>query len=255
MNGNSVDGCSEDVAGWLLDPISDSLLNLVEEMKVIGLTEKGIMAICVLSAINPRIKACPVNDAPFIDFMKDVSDQLSLALEENDKGFPKSRTHCAIGFWVSIETLVEDIFVNYLIKHPSTIEKLHERFKDIRFKQNANFSQFGNYKRLFRAVENAVDDENVVRRYQSILDVLELSPILTDCQIDILTELCAMRNIVLHRRGVVDSEFVRKCPHSILKVGDKYTIDKDMTLSFYGSCSAFISSILRKAVVLLRNRK
>jgi hypothetical protein len=86
---------------------------------------------------------------------------------------------------------------------------------------------------MFRHIINDIErqsDANLksgMGRFAVILDAIGLSISLDDqCRRDIL-ELSKVRNLIAHRRGLVDHQFVRECPWYPAAVGQRVKVSFD----------------------------
>lgn len=239
------------VAVWLLDPLKYCVEFLAEEIALSALNERGLTALSALPLVLKQAKI-GIRDPKLIQafdrLLVQAPSDAMLANEEIQRDFSKSKAHGSIGFWSAIETTVEDVFNGFITNTDWAEQRLLSTIPNIKVPKRSGISPFEFNRRLFRASENAVKGEaNVARRYQFILRSFDIDPTITDADLDILNELSEMRNVILHRRGIVDDVFVYKCPNSGYKPGDVYKIDRIKYMSFYDACSAFISSMFDKA--------
>lgn len=242
---------SEPPNAWLLDPIAQCTEYLAEEIMVAALSERGLIALnnlpFVLKAASHALKSTQAK-AAMNKLLSESPGDARFAQEEITKEFPKTRAHSSIGFWAAIESCVEEVMINHLSRVPDAYEIMAERFPNAKHKHNPRRSEEDNHRKYVKDVESTLNEPNVVRRYQLLLGAFHLSPELQPAHVDVLTELSEVRNVILHRRSMVDRRFLEKCPHLKLSVGQKYSIDRETYLRFYDACSEFNGAMMGNAI-------
>ena len=84
-----------------------------------------------------------------------------------------------------------------------------------------------------------------VEQFESVLDVFGFSGEITDVVRTGLIELESVRNVLLHRKGIVDARFCRACPWLKTKIGTRVVVGE-------AEWSKYSAAALRYSTILLQ---
>lgn len=145
---------------------------------------------------------------------KEAKEKADLALREVSNGFPVLHSQQVVFLWGAIEAVVEDTLVAWL-KNESSLRK-ENRLRKIKVSL-ADFSAMSETERNYHIVselkrELKPSHRSGIEVFEAILHQFGLQGAM-DAQLRRnLIELEHVRNILLHRRGIVDSRFLEACP-------------------------------------------
>lgn len=158
--------------------------------------------------------------------------------EEIGNGFPTLLSHSSIAIWSAVEALFEDIVVYTLkknLRHASNISTSYPRAK-----LKCDMPPKLILKKWERLLRN---EKSVGVTYNEILSFLFSDFTLDNSYINALTELSEIRNVIMHRMGVVDSAFIDKFPQSRYIVGETIVISREKYFSFFEASGKFCSAL------------
>ena len=149
---------------------------------------------------------------------------------EIKRGFPLLNAHTLVSSWGSLEVMIEDLQVAFLLNDPMTLQ--HEKFAKTRIPL-ALFESVEKDERMRLIVSEFDRNELTGRRHgvdkcEAALETLGLSGPVTSEIRQGLCEIHHVRNVLVHRGGVADRRIVSGCPWLGLKLGDQVTVSHEM---------------------------
>lgn len=153
-------------------------------------------------------------------------EQASLAHSEVDADFPLLHALGCAWLWTSLETLVEDLMIAVLVSDPTTANL--ESVRDVRVplavaaSGDRELLAWAAYQEL--ELRNRSEFKSGVTRFEGLLDLVGLGGNIPEGVKKSVFELGHVRNIVLHRGGIVDRVFVQACPWTGQAVGEPLKI-------------------------------
>jgi hypothetical protein len=152
------------------------------------------------------------------------------AQSEVDKGFPILHAHALVGLWGTIEVMVEDLIIAFLINEDALLKR--DAFSKVRIPL-ADFEGLEKEERMRLLVvelerASGLNRKFGVDRFESLLGPIDLSGTVEP---DIRKEVRALhhiRNIVVHRASVADRRMVEGCPWLNLQIGEKVVVTHDV---------------------------
>ncbi|MBI4479658.1 MAG: hypothetical protein HY651_06510 [Acidobacteria bacterium] len=148
------------------------------------------------------------------------------AKEQSAAGFSYLYSLAAIRLWTIVETFVQDLVLKTIgdfeaaRNHPA-IRKLKGPLLE--------FYEASTYQQAELILNLLIDDLGIafkkgVGRFEEILGVVGLGGPVEDEVRRLLLELTEVRNLLVHRNGVVDARFAKNCPWIATKVGESVRI-------------------------------
>jgi len=153
-------------------------------------------------------------------------ERAKFAAQEIECGFPTLHAHTVVALWGALDALVSDLMTSALLNEPSVLAG--ERFARIKVPL-AEYERLGAEGRMaFLAAEVArainADLKPGVGKFEALLENIGLAGAVDDAVRRNLLEMSEVRNLLVHRAGIVDSRFAAACPWLTPKLGDKHTV-------------------------------
>jgi hypothetical protein len=236
---------------WAAAPFKEFLNHQMEVGCLVALSERGILVLsrapALLEAVAQWVDGeTEERKAERID---EAREDAKLAQREIDTGFALLHAQATVSLWGSLECLVRDFLVEWLARQPGAGDL--EPVRKIKISLGEYDAMAPEQRRRY-IVESLDRDVQAplrqgVDRFEALLAVFGLSgPVHDDIKRD-LFELCNVRNILVHRRGVADSRFVKACPWLGLKPGGTVRVTHD-SFDRYGSATTKYVTVLMKRV-------
>lgn len=179
---------------------------------------------------------------------KDAKERADLALREVSSGFPILHSQQVVFLWGAIEAVVEDTVAAWL-KNESSVGK-EQRLRKIKVRL-ADFSTMNETERNYHLVaelrrELRPSHRSSIEVFESILHQFGLQGAM-DAQLKRnLIELEYVRNILLHRRGIVDSRFLEGCPWMTAKIGAALVPNEESVRRYTGAVLDYYELLLER---------
>jgi hypothetical protein len=149
-----------------------------------------------------------------------------LAEREVNKGFPLLYGQATISLWSSLEYLVKDFLVCWLINEPTALQAEGIRKIKIPLTLYDTMTKEERYYFIIETLERETQAvfKQGVSRFESLLDVFSLGGAVENELQKTLFELSNVRNVLVHRRGIADRRLIEACPWLGLRTGDPMII-------------------------------
>lgn len=213
---------------WLLTPAHTLLQYIVDEQTIAGVTHRALLSVrstaILLAIARDQIpNATAETKEAFQQAITTSAGDLVFAEKEAKTGFNTLFSHTAVGTWGAIETSLENTLLNHLRRVPNAealIRSNAPEVKDKLFRRAAVGG--GSEETLLKGWEGVLRDiPTVMARQLHMLTAFGLRVSLESDNERVLSELAELRNVILHRGGVVDQRFKNKCPWRGDTVGDR----------------------------------
>ena len=164
-------------------------------------------------------------------------------------GFPLLHSAATVLLWGALETSVRDFVVRWLQLKPEArgipeIAKIR-----IQFGEYDSLDEEGRIRYLVGLLEKdtGASLKPGIGRFGAILKPLGICPKCKPDQRKILSEMAAIRNVIVHRAGNADARFVDLCPWLDHSVGDTVAVTPDTFSSYVSATSEYVISIVESA--------
>lgn len=235
---------------YLFEPFQRLLL--VRQMEYFELYGLLCEALHAATAFPDLVKATGSSSSPELER---ANRNAALAQKEIERGFSSLTSQGIIVLWGALETLTKDFLIRWLDLFPNLW--LIEEIASLKIR-------IGEYESLCRAdrsryvigeLERSISShlKPGVGRFESTLEKLALSGGVDERIRKDLLELWAIRNILVHNAGHVDSRFLAFCPWSEATLGDViHPTDKDYR-RFSASVLRYAAAIMDRAESCIRS--
>ncbi|SRX76323.1 hypothetical protein [Aequorivita antarctica] len=155
---------------------------------------------------------------------------------ENDFSFIHGQW--SILLYTNLEALVKKLVINNIIH--TDFEEL-DVFKKIKLGKFSDLSLPMRYDSIYRHYEFKVSSGKGygIKRFEAILRPFGYDWESRDITCEKINELAQVRNLLLHRNGVVDSSFIEKCPWLKFSQREKINVSYEMYLSYFRAITDF----------------
>lgn len=235
--------------GWLLGPAGSYVTFLTDELTLLGLIERGTTVLAgfptYLAVTEPIIRAhSPQTMEAFSRLVSAARGDAKLADRYLSDGLRISHAHACVAFWSGLESTIEDTLINHVQRVSDARQRIESQCPKLGKDLDADLSNPRHARVLVRRWEAQLKIESVIARQMRQLKAFSLDFSLSSASASRLNELCEVRNVLLHRKGVVDETFIKKVPTTKLVGGSKYEIDRAGVESFYNACAEYAVGLL-----------
>lgn len=164
-------------------------------------------------------------------------------------GFPYLYGLAAIRLWAIVESAVDDLVVDLLLKRPETrqapgLQKLKGPL--VPFLASSPQEQAEYLAELLKQ-EVRASLHSGAGRFEAVLGMIELGGAVSSEVRRLLLELSEIRHVLVHRRGVADAKLVKdRCPWLRFKIGEVVTVGASDFRSYCMACDWYILELDRR---------
>jgi len=244
---------------WASVPFDACLANIQELNRILHLCIQGLSQITKLPALAKALVNIKngVDNLPFTPEQQRELDETNMLAEfaktEVENQFPVLHAHTVIALWGSLETLVFDLATTWITNKPSVLKK--EQFSKIK----VSLSEYSNLRKaeriafLVKEISRSLnaDFKLGVNKFETILETLDLSGPVEDEVKRTLFEMSQVRNVLVHRSGIVDRRFREACPCYPTKLGEKIQIDHKKYKRYMDAIEEYILCLINRVRVKL----
>jgi hypothetical protein len=226
-----------------MDPFSDFLNHSQQLSYLLELSVRGISSIRAMPQVIRAIAKAEDDHAhPTGKRLTDLANATKLAelaQQEVDAGFPLLHEQAAISMWSSLEATVKECLAQWITREPSAKQK--DKLKKIKISY-ADYESMAPDDRAYYIVdmlerEVAAPFKQGVTRFEVLLQIFGLDGPVEENVGKTIFELNAVRNVLVHRRGIADRRFVEACPWLGLTVGERLKVDR-VAIARYGEATS-----------------
>lgn len=235
----------------ILEPATSLVTYVLDERRLANITERGLYMIgqmdWLLRLAEEKVRPEDAKSREAIKGLIEIANSdAPFATDEYEAGCPKTYAHHMGALWGAIESALEQLLVNHLLFVPSAAGLVA-------------VSPRG----LTRSKIKTGDEDEAratVRRWGSTLqpptalagplEMLERFSFRVEAPADVVrqvNELAELRNVILHRAGVVDARFVKKCPGAPWAQGETVRLNETATRGYFDAAGEFALALVTAA--------
>ena len=178
-----------------------------------------------------------------------IKAQVKLAEIEYDNKFAHLRGAYIVLFWSGLEALVDDVVLagiehGHLKTDVVKLEKIRVRLVDIMSLAPAELAR-----KAFDIIRADVLSQGGMGRFDDLLAAVGLDFAVSKETRDALWDMSAIRNLLAHRRGIVDQQFMDRCPGSGQTLGEALTIEAQTIDRFNHEVYQFVAGLMERLLV------
>jgi hypothetical protein len=228
------------VPDWVLIPYMDFLMREMHLVDYRALSFFAILSLVknpgALDGLGERHKAVHQRT-------------IDLAREEFAKGYPILQEQAVAALWELLESFVLSFLTNWLTNQPELTQLTAIRKIKIPLADYEKMSQDEKYDYLVDELERGLGApfKQGSNRFEVLLDVFGLSGPVDEPVRKDLFELSQVRNVIVHRRGIVDRRLAEACPWMGLRPGDRLSLTVDDWERYLEAVDRYSSSIIYRA--------
>lgn len=172
-----------------------------------------------------------------------------LAAREVASDMPLIHSSAAVLIWGALEAAFRDFLVRWLATYPSA--RLVPEFSNIRVRltEYESFSGEDKMRYLVGILERelAAALKPGVGRFECLLKPFGIHPNITPEQRRDISELAAVRNVIVHRAGIADTRFLELCPWLNQKLETPVVVGRETFLRYVDATSKYAASLIESA--------
>jgi hypothetical protein len=247
---------TKEIYNWILDPagrcvslLSDAIMlnSLLTRSVIAANAQRGLLTIARDVALRRNERAKIASYGRLIEAQGLIEEKARELIAAN---FHVLNVQGIISLWVAIEVAVEDTVIAILMNDEPSARQIVEGFTKGKPQIPPGPLNADSANLVFKRMEKAARDQaTVMDAYCWLLARVNVQLELLDEESKVLTELYCVRNCVMHRGGIVDSEIAAKAPELGVVVGDHICIDKDCYLRYIEAGNAFAVKLLGAVLV------
>lgn len=186
------------------------------------------------------------NDEGEIKKLERARVEAKLAASEIRQKFPLLHSWAVVSAWALLEALSKNVVALWLKRKPSLrqIEEI-QRLK-IKLGEYENIPASERYLYIAELLESASSAgvQNGVSRFEALLKPIGLSGEVPKQLKIIVFEFGQVRNLIVHRSGVVDRSFLSSCPWIKVPVGRKFKISPERWHAYLSAIDSYVALLV-----------
>ena len=240
-----------EIDNWILGPANRCVSLLSNAMMLNSLLTRSVIAASMQRELLTiaRTVALRQNDRAKVVRWGRIIQSQGL-IEENAEQLIGADFHVlniqgTISLWVAVEVAIEDTVLAVLMNDESTARRLIAGFTKGKPVIPPGPLDADSANIVFKRMERSARDQlTIMDAYCWLLELVGVRLQLTDEDSKVLTELYCVRNCVMHRGGIVDSEVVAKVTNLGVASGDQLHIDKGCYHRYINAGNGFAIKLL-----------
>lgn len=236
---------------WARIPFNRGIDYLAETNEVLELCLQGLSHVQTMPGLAEALEGYDSGTPTqvLLPKLQDLRRRAGLAKAEIERGFPVLHAHASVALWGTLDALVADLVLACLLNDSALLKA--ERFSRIKVPL-AEFEALEREDRMvFLLTELSrtlhADLKPGVGKFEALLDAVDLAgPVDSTLRRDLL-ELAAVRNLLVHRAGIVDRRFCSSCPWLNLTIGAKYVVSRAVYARYSRSVSDYMMLLIKRA--------
>jgi len=169
-------------------------------------------------------------DAEGRDRLRRAREETELAKREVAQGFPVLHSQAVVTEWAYLEACVRRLVADWIQNEPTCLK--NEAFEKVRVRL-ADYERLDATEKAFFVVDTLEREcgaglQSGVARFEVLLSALGLNGEVPGLLRQRIFELGQVRNIVMHRAGLVDKKFADACPWLKVPIGEALLITHKM---------------------------
>jgi hypothetical protein len=245
---------SEPPNAWLFGPPNTLLQYIVDEQVITSVTHRALLnarATPILLAIAREQIPNPTDQTKdtFQKLINLSAGDFGFAEKEATTGFNTLFSHAAVGTWGAIETSIENTLLNHIRKVSDVETVIRANAPAMKDKDLRRGLEGGAPEILLKRWEGSLPNTlTTMRRQLLMLQAFGLHITLNPGNEQLLSELAELRNVILHRGGVVDQRFKDKCPWRSDKIGDRMRVSYELMRHYFEAAGDFAVKLIGTVV-------
>jgi hypothetical protein len=245
---------AEGVNSWILEPASRLVDYAVEEARFALVVPKALIIAAGFRNYLLIAQRFVLDEQPTasqgLDELLARQEAIELGASEllDGPGGESSvvTRHSIVGLWSAVEVTVEDTLVACLMRSDQARCALRRNGVTFHEETSGPGSEFEMRVALSK-LESKFKRSNGVNSagaYVSMLRELEIPMRMPEKELATFSELCYVRNCILHRGGAIDSRAEREAPRFVGMIGQPVELSEALWSSYYGFVGRFAGELI-----------
>jgi hypothetical protein len=213
---------------WAFRPLSDFLDHAVLLDQVLHITRAGISTLLMApGAVEWLAEQDGTTDQhEFEESLKAAKFQAELAEREISSDFPIIHSQAVVSIWSGLENLIHTLLAQWVMNRPDTL--LRPAWKNLKI-------TLGDYEALDQEEKAhyvvgileqtlAAPLRQGVNRFETLLSTIGLDGYVPEEIKRPIFEMQQCRNVIVHKRGIVDKRFCDACPWLKMTAGERLSV-------------------------------
>jgi len=226
----------ENIPDWAKVPFKNFIDGASDLYEIIDLTKWGLL----MSTALPKVCQNLATPGTSQEMLNDIEQKGLKAQKILDNKFPIIISQAVITLWTLIESTFRDFFASWLINIPQARQSAAIRKLKFSLGEYESFTDAEKYYYILDALEDSLGTKRCpgIARFEALFDLYNLSSKIEDKVKKVLFELSQVRNVLVHRHGIVDSKIIGNCPWLNLALNEKLII-KEETYKKYNMVASY----------------
>ncbi len=174
-----------------------------------------------------------------------------IAKTEDDAGHPLLHAQAVVLLWGGLEALLLDFLALWLINKPETrtlepVKTLKIGFGEFEILPDDDRAAY-----LLERLEDKLGTRRSggVERFEALFRIFGMTSKLPDGIVRELLELSAVRNLLVHRGGIVDSRFRNQCPWTAWELGSPLVVSHEDYHRYFDAVDLYVFEVTQRLLV------
>jgi hypothetical protein len=174
-----------------------------------------------------------------------------IAVDESQAGHPLLHAQAVILLWGGLEALLSDFLGTWLSRRPEARSLEAVRSLKIGFGEYESFHEEERGAYLLERLEERLGSKRAggVERFEVLFRLFGMSSEVPKQVAKDLLELSAVRNLLVHRRGIVDSRFENQCPWTSASPGAQLAVSHDDYHRYFDAVDLYVFEVTQRLLV------
>lgn len=235
---------SPKVPTWILDRMEVAERDLHQVMDVLHLSMQGISGLQATPRLLETLSA--VHGEASEESERRLSSArraADLAQSEVQNDFPLLHRQAVLSICSIMESLVWDLCVLWVDKHPSGMESPEIRALTVELGEYLSLDEDDRGEYLISTLSRSLRSEYAqgVSGFERLLSVFGLGGFVADQCKRMIFEMFKVRNVIVHRGGTVDRKLCLECPWLDVSPGDPIQVTHDKVMDYAVAMDAYLS--------------
>jgi hypothetical protein len=227
---------------------------IADTMRLVSLTYEGVHRIHKLPDLFIILNS--VNTTPGEEDSstraQDLEENAQLAAEEIGSDFALLHAHSLIGVWGALEAMVDNAADYYLqVNRQASLER--PVFQRIKISAASYELMSGQERRAFlineAKRESKADLSMGLGQFEKVLHAIGLEGPVDPRIRNTLFEAQQIRNVIAHRGGRADSQFLERCPNLSYGIGDPVSLNRSQFHDIVVAMALYARTVLRRVLL------
>ncbi len=209
---------------WAQEPFDYFWRYESDAARILALCIRGVTTVSHIPRIINILDHGKVRDeAAYVSNQFDAE----FAKQEIKDDFSALHSHSVVTIWGALEVLVNDLATAWLINQPEALNRATVSKIRIPLSEYERLNKDERMRFLVKDITRSLnaDFKMGVDKFEVVLDALGLGGAVNKNRKKILYEVSQVRNILVHRAGIVDRQFKEGCPWVKTPLGSKFKIN------------------------------